>query len=53
VAGPDVLRLDEIGQITLAARRDKRRVMIYDETGMFAAITGDELLAGPEANGRH
>lgn len=49
VAGPDVLRLDEIGQITLAARRDKRRVITDDKAGMFAAITGDELLAGPEA----
>ncbi|WP_327151704.1 SDR family oxidoreductase [Nocardia sp. NBC_01329] len=50
VAGPDVLPLDEIGRMTLIARHDDRVVVTDETAGMFAAITGDELLAGPEAH---
>ncbi|MFB7371472.1 SDR family oxidoreductase [Streptomyces sp. NPDC056222] len=49
VAGPDVLALDEIGRITLAARGDGRRVVTDDRAGMFAAVHGDVLTAGPGA----
>ena len=49
VAGPDVLPLDEIGRLTLAARRDRRGVVTDDTAGMFAAVQGDELIAGPGA----
>ena len=49
VAGPDVFRLDELGRLTLAARGDGRSVITDDRAGMFAAITGDELVAGPDA----
>lgn len=50
IAGPDVLPLDEIGRMTLLARHDDRIVVTDDTAGMFAAITGDELLAGPDAH---
>ncbi|MCX0275669.1 NAD(P)H-binding protein [Nocardia zapadnayensis] len=50
VAGPDVFPLDEIGRMTLLARHDDRIVVTDDTAGMFAAITGDELLAGPDAH---
>ncbi|MGP4115430.1 SDR family oxidoreductase [Streptomyces sp. 4N509B] len=46
-AGPDVLPLDEIGRITLAARQDTRTVVTDDQAGMFAAITHDVLTAPP------
>jgi uncharacterized protein YbjT (DUF2867 family) len=49
VAGPDVLPLDEIGRITLAARKDDRAVVTDDQAGMFAAVRGDVLVAGPDA----
>ncbi|MEU7119313.1 SDR family oxidoreductase [Streptomyces zaomyceticus] len=49
VAGPDVLPLDEIGRITLADRGDGRRVVTDDRAGMFAAVRGDVLTAGPGA----
>jgi uncharacterized protein YbjT (DUF2867 family) len=49
VAGPDVFRLDELARFTLAARGDGRSVITDDRAGMFAAVTGDELVAGPEA----
>ncbi|MGY1941882.1 SDR family oxidoreductase [Nocardia asiatica] len=50
VAGPDVFALDELGRITLAARRDSRTVVTDDNAGMFAAVTGDVLIAGPDAH---
>jgi uncharacterized protein YbjT (DUF2867 family) len=50
VAGPDVLPLDEIGRMTMLARHDDRIVVTDETAGMFAAITGDELLAGPDAH---
>ncbi len=50
VAGPDVFRLDELGRVTLAAHHDGRTVITDDKAGMFAAVTGDVLTAGPEAH---
>ena len=49
VAGPDVFRLDELGRFTLAARGDDRNVITDDQAGIFAAVTGDELIAGRDA----
>ena len=51
VAGPDVFRLDELGRVTLSAQGDSRNVITDDQAGMFAAVTGDELVAGPDAAG--
>jgi uncharacterized protein YbjT (DUF2867 family) len=48
VAGPDIFRLDELGRVTMAAQRDSRSVITDDQAGMFAAVTGDELIAGPD-----
>jgi uncharacterized protein YbjT (DUF2867 family) len=45
VAGPEVFRLDELGKITLAARDDHRTVVTDDSAGMFAAASGDALIA--------
>ena len=50
VAGPDVFSLDELGRVTLAAHNDNRTVITDDRAGMFAAVTGDVLTAGPEAH---
>lgn len=50
VAGPDVFPLDELGRITLAARHDGRKVVTDDTAGMFAAVTDDALIAGPDAH---
>jgi uncharacterized protein YbjT (DUF2867 family) len=49
VAGPDIFRLDELGRLTLAARRDGRTVITDNQAGMFAAVTGEQLVAGPDA----
>lgn len=49
VAGPDVFSLDELGRLTLAAHHDTRTVVVDDKAGMFAAVTGDVLTAGPDA----
>ena len=45
VAGPEVFALDELGQITLAARGDHRTVVTDNSAGMFAAAAGDALIA--------
>jgi uncharacterized protein YbjT (DUF2867 family) len=50
VAGPDVFPLDELGRVTLAARHDNRTVITDDQAGIFAGITGDVLIAGPDAH---
>jgi uncharacterized protein YbjT (DUF2867 family) len=50
VAGPDVFPLDQLGRVTLAAQHDNRTVITDDKAGMFAAVTGDELIAGPDAH---
>lgn len=49
VAGPDVFPLDELGRLTLSARKDSRTVITDDKAGMFAAVEGDVLIAGPGA----
>ncbi|WP_329177138.1 SDR family oxidoreductase [Streptomyces sp. NBC_01477] len=50
IAGPDVFRLDELGKVTLAAQGDGREVVTDDQAGMFAAVGGDALIAGPDAH---
>jgi uncharacterized protein YbjT (DUF2867 family) len=50
IAGPDVFPLDELGRLTLAAERDTRTVITDNHAGMFAAVTGDVLTAGPDAH---
>lgn len=50
VAGPDVFPLDELGRITLAAQHGNRSVITDNQAGMFAAIAGDVLIAGPDAH---
>jgi uncharacterized protein YbjT (DUF2867 family) len=45
VAGPEVFALDELGEITLAAHSDDRTVVTDPNAGMFAAASGDALLA--------
>jgi uncharacterized protein YbjT (DUF2867 family) len=45
IAGPEVFTLDELGKITLAAQDDHRTVVTDDSAGMFAAVTGDALIA--------
>jgi uncharacterized protein YbjT (DUF2867 family) len=45
VAGPEVFTLDELGRITLAARGDQRTVVTDDTAGLFAAASGDALVA--------
>ena len=45
VAGPEVFRLDELGGITLAAHGDHRTVVTDNTAGMFAAASGDALIA--------
>ncbi|MEV4333688.1 NAD(P)H-binding protein [Streptomyces sp. NPDC049597] len=49
VAGPDVLPLDELGRLTLSTRQDIRTVVTDEQAGMFAAVDGDVLVAGPDA----
>ena len=49
VAGPDVFPLDELGRLTLSARQDHRTVVTDEQAGMFAAVDGDVLIAGPDA----
>lgn len=45
VAGPDVISLDDIGRITLAARGDNRTVTTDNTAGPFASIPGHALTA--------
>ena len=49
IAGPDVFALDELGRITLAARSDHRTVVTDNSAGMFAAVSGDALIAKDDA----
>ncbi|MDQ1006132.1 uncharacterized protein YbjT (DUF2867 family) [Streptomyces sp. V4I23] len=49
VAGPDVFPLDELGRLTLSTRQDNRTVVTDEQAGMFAAVDGDVLIAGPDA----
>jgi uncharacterized protein YbjT (DUF2867 family) len=50
VAGPDVFTLDDLGRLTLAAQHDERTVVTDDKAGLFAAVSGDVLIAGPDAH---
>ena len=50
IAGPDVFSLDELGKATLAARHDGRTVTTDSQAGMFAAVSGDVLVPGPDAH---
>ena len=45
VAGPEVFALNELGEITLAARGNRRTVITDDSAGMFAAAPHDALVA--------
>lgn len=45
IAGPEVFTLDELGRITLAAHDDQRTVVTDNSAGMFAAASGDALIA--------
>ncbi|ADH66437.1 MULTISPECIES: SDR family oxidoreductase [Nocardiopsis] len=45
IAGPEVLRLDRLGEITLAARPDGRSVTTDEGAGMFAGIP-DGVVSG-------
>jgi hypothetical protein len=45
IAGPEVFTLDELGRITLAAHGDRRPVVTDDRAGLFAAASGDALIA--------
>ncbi|GAA1993269.1 SDR family oxidoreductase [Catenulispora subtropica] len=45
IAGPEVFTLDELGRITLAAHGDPRPVIVDDTAGLFAAASGDALIA--------
>jgi uncharacterized protein YbjT (DUF2867 family) len=49
IAGPDVFALDELGRVTLAARGDHRAVVTDDSAGLFAAASGDALIAKGDA----
>jgi len=49
IAGPDVLTLDELGRTTLAARGDHRTVVTDNSAGLFAAASGDALIAKDDA----
>ncbi|MFI7608088.1 SDR family oxidoreductase [Micromonospora sp. NPDC049366] len=50
VAGPEAFALAELGRITLAAQHDDRPVIVDDGAGMFAVVTGDVLVAGPDTH---
>jgi uncharacterized protein YbjT (DUF2867 family) len=45
VAGPEVFAFDELGRITLAAHGDHRTVITDNSAGIFAAASGDALIA--------
>jgi uncharacterized protein YbjT (DUF2867 family) len=49
IAGPEVFPLDEIGRITLDAHGDPRTVVTDNSAGLFAAASGDALLAKDDA----
>jgi uncharacterized protein YbjT (DUF2867 family) len=49
IAGPEVFALDDLGRITLAAHDDHRTVVTDNSAGMFAAASGDALIAKDDA----
>jgi uncharacterized protein YbjT (DUF2867 family) len=50
IGGPEVFTLDELGRITLAATHDKRRVVVDETAGLFAAAKGDVLTTSEGAH---
>lgn len=50
IAGPDVFPLDELGRITLAGQHDNRTVITDDRAGTFGAVSGNAIIAGPDAH---
>ncbi|MEV4343049.1 SDR family oxidoreductase [Actinoplanes sp. NPDC049596] len=48
-AGPEVFSLDELGRITLAFQGDRRPVVVDESAGLFAAVTGDAIIARDDA----
>ncbi|MEV7958823.1 SDR family oxidoreductase [Streptomyces sp. NPDC058316] len=49
IAGPDVYPLDELGRLTVTAKRDGRSVVTDDTAGMFAVVHGDAITARNDA----
>ena len=49
IAGPEVFTVEELGRITLAARGDKRTVVVDNTAGMLAAAPADALIAKDDA----
>jgi uncharacterized protein YbjT (DUF2867 family) len=49
VAGPEILPLDELGRLTLAARGDSRHVVVDDDAGWYRTAYGDAFTAPPGA----
>ncbi|MGI5440970.1 SDR family oxidoreductase [Streptomyces shenzhenensis] len=49
IAGPEVFPLDDLGRITLDAHPDGRTVVTDDTAGIFAAVSGDALIARGDA----
>lgn len=45
IGGPDVIPLDELGRLTLAATGDQRHVVTDATAGLFAVVKGDVLTA--------
>ncbi len=45
IAGPEVFTLDELGRIALAAKGDERTVVVDSSAGLFAAASGEALIA--------
>jgi uncharacterized protein YbjT (DUF2867 family) len=49
IAGPEVVPLDQLGRITLAARGDDRPVVVDPTAGMYSHVKGAALIAGDSA----
>ncbi len=50
IAGPDVMTLDELARVTLAARGDHRTVITDDTAGPFALVPGTAIIANASAH---
>lgn len=49
VAGPEVFTLDDLARVFLKATGDNRTVVPDQSAGMFAAVPGKAIIAGPDA----
>ncbi len=49
VAGPEVFALDELGRLTLTARKDRRSVVTDHKAGIYSVASGDALIAKSDA----